>query len=354
MIVHDYFQVNGGSERLVLTLMNNLKNFKLLTSGVYKGFNLNYYGELSTIHIESIGCQFPLPRIIKALIAFTVNTQEEANIVIYSGIFSILASARQKAKYKIYYCHTLPKFTYNLTYSRSHLKNFTSIILYPLIKVYWHFYKKSLGNMNCIITNSKNIQSEINKRTGYNSSIIYPPVDHEKFTWISNGDFYLSHGRLESDKQVEKIVRAFIGIPTKYLVVASGGSQENYLKKIAAGSKNIIFTGWLPDWKLTHLIGTCLATIYLPKNEDFGMSAIESLAAGKPVIGSNAGGLREIINPQVGFLISSSFTPLELQQLIMNIDSNTIRAMRTVCELESQKYSKEIFIKSFFKIIYKK
>ena len=65
-------------------------------------------------------------------------------------------------------------------------------------------------------------------------------------------------------------------------IVTSGGSQLSTLKSIA--KENIKFTGWLTDKELQELINRSIACVYIPKNEDFGMSAAEANALGKPVI----------------------------------------------------------------------
>ena len=78
------------------------------------------------------------------------------------------------------------------------------------------------------------------------------------------------------------------------------------LKQLAGGAKNITFSGWVSDTELRRLVGNCVATIYIPKDEDFGISPVQSLAAGKPVIGVNEGGVAETIrNSKDGVRVST-------------------------------------------------
>jgi glycosyltransferase involved in cell wall biosynthesis len=138
------------------------------------------------------------------------------------------------------------------------------------------------------------------------SEVLYPPCDTEGFEWMGDGDYFLSTARLEPLKRVDLIVEAFKDMPNKKLIVASGGSQLESLEELADGAKNITFTGWVSDTELRRLVGNCTATIYIPKDEDFGISPVQSLAAGKPVIGVNEGGVVETVRETAdGVLIST-------------------------------------------------
>jgi glycosyltransferase involved in cell wall biosynthesis len=59
--------------------------------------------------------------------------------------------------------------------------------------------------------------------------------------------------------------------------------------------ENIDVLGWVDDENLCDLMGRCIATIYIPRDEDFGISPVESMAAGKPVIGVQEGALLETV-----------------------------------------------------------
>ena len=135
------------------------------------------------------------------------------------------------------------------------------------------------------------------------SIVIYPPCDTEKFSWIGQGNYYLSTARLMPYKRIDLIIKAFTKLPEIRLVIASTGPDESHLKQLAQGLKNIKFVGDISDQELKKLLGNAIATIYIPKDEDFGMSPVESMAAGKPVIGYGEGGLLEtIINGEAGWL----------------------------------------------------
>ena len=114
----------------------------------------------------------------------------------------------------------------------------------------------------------------------------------------------------------------------------------------AGDAKNIEFTNWTGRNKLVSLINNCLATIYIPKDEDFGISPIESMAAGKPVIGVSEGGLKEtIIDKQSGFLLNPDL-PLskQLMELISTLDETKLSELKGAAIRQAEQFTEEVFI----------
>jgi len=77
----------------------------------------------------------------------------------------------------------------------------------------------------------------------------------------------------------------------KKLVICSTGPLHNWFEEQIKmrNLDNILFEGFVSDERLSELIGNCYAGIYIPVDEDFGMTQIELMAAGKPVIGVEEG-----------------------------------------------------------------
>ena len=141
-------------------------------------------------------------------------------------------------------------------------------------------------------------------------------------------------------------------MPDKKLVVASGGPELDKIKKLAEGHPNITILGWITDAQLLEYLGKCLATIYIPIREDFGMSAVESMQAGKPVIGVAEGGLLEIITDQKnGLLLPPDSTTYDLQEALKKITPDLARQMESECYSTAQKFSEKTFIEQMKKIL---
>ena len=206
-------------------------------------------------------------------------------------------------------------------------------------------YERAVRAMDGVIANSANVQRRLQRYVGVEATVIHPPVDIERFRWRAAGDYFFSTARLEPLKRVENIVRAFVQMPEQRLVVSSGGSESARLRALAAEAPNIHFTGWLDDAELARWLGEARASIYLPVDEDFGMSPVESMAAGKPVIGVAEGGLLEtVIDGETGILLAPDFDIAALCAAVRRLDGRTAATMRAGCEARAQAFSRERFL----------
>ncbi|MBT6295870.1 MAG: glycosyltransferase, partial [Nitrospina sp.] len=294
VILHDAFAFKGGGERLVQILCRELEAD--LAFGYIKknSFDLNKLpGRLINLKSQS---SLPLWRTIKRLHTFHKKTKflGDYKNVIYTGQNSLLAAANHPKGKNIYYCFTPPRSIYDL--KKDHLAS--QSLLGKLAHVMHNFffqplYENAIRKMDVIITDSKNVQNRIQKYFGLKSIVIYPPCDLDKFRWVGQDDYYLSTARLTPYKRVDIIIKAFSKLPEKRLIVSSTGPDEKHLRQLAKGFDNIQFTGDVNEQELQQLIGNAISTIYIPQDEDFGMSPVESMSAGKPVIGAGEGGLLE-------------------------------------------------------------
>ena len=190
------------------------------------------------------------------------------------------------------------------------------------------------------------------KHLGRDAQVIYPPCETDKFKWLGQEGYYLSTARLENFKRVETVIQAFLRMPDQKLVVASGGSEFQRLRQLAQDAPNITFTGWVTEEKLQTLMGNAIASIYIPIDEDFGMSPVESMAAGKPVIGVSEGGLLETVIPgETGALISANPSTEDLISAVLKMGAKTALSMRDACHARARRFDKKIFIKEMAAVL---
>ena len=353
IIVHDAFAFKGGGERLVHILCKELEAD--LAFGYKKdgSFNLSELrGHLINLKSES---KIPLWRTLNRLHTFCKKTRFLNNYenVIYTGQNSPLAISNHSKGKNIYYCHTPPRSIYDLKEvhlaSHSPLQKLAHIFYSSIFKP---LYEKAINKMDVIVANSKNVQNRIHKFFELNSTVIYPPCETKKFRWLGQKDYYLSTARLAPYKRIDIIIRAFSMLPHKRLIVSSTGPEERRLKKLADGFNNIQFTGNMNDQELQKLIGNSIATIYIPKDEDFGMSPVESMASGKPVIGVREGGLLEtIVHEKTGLLSNPDPSPEELIQVIQEMTAKQAFSMRADCEERAMAFRTENFIEKMRELI---
>ncbi len=355
LILHDYFLYKGGGERLVISLAKNL-HADVATAFIGKdAFDPRTEG-INTIELykEKAWSNLPGFRYLQVQFSFLFKTGfiKNYDVVIYSGdcLIAMLRTLGKKIR-NIAYMHTPPRHLYDTYQNRlAQYPLWKKIIFIPFVWINrWRFEFLS-KKLDLIITNSKNTQTRIKQYLHLDPTVVYPPCDTLPFKNLGYGDYFFSWARLYDVKRVDKIVEAFIGMPDKKLVVASGGPELKKIQKMAEGHPNITILGWINDTQLLEYLGHCLATIYIPIREDFGMSAVESMQAGKPVVGVAEGGLLEIIeNNKNGVLLPPNFTMKNLHYAIRHMTPDMAAKMENACLATAAKFNEKTFIEGIKK-----
>lgn len=347
-VVHDFFSAKDGGGLLCLLLA------KAYGADIVYGFKTkDTYDDKAFAGLRSFDLKaatgIPRFKTLKLIRAFSRKTGllRDYETVIYSGELAPFAVQNHKEGRNIFYCHSPSRLAYDQ--SDFHLKQAAAMVrpaMRMIIAYLRKTYPKLVSEMDVIIANSENVRRRIKSYWGKEALVIYPPCDTKSFKWRTQEGYYLSTARLEPLKRVDLIVKAFLKMPDKHLIVASGGSMLESLKKTARGSSNIVFAGWLDDSRMKELIGGAIATVYLPVQEDFGISPVESMAAGKPVLGVSEGGLLEtVVHGETGILIPPNPTAEDIIDAVQYLDSRKAAEMRYPCEQRARKFDKEVFLR---------
>ena len=346
VVCYDAMMEYGGAENVTELLSSILANALICTD-----FDLRKIGkdrsESRPLHTIGKPIRSRTMKYLLGMSHFKNRTKflENYDLAVFSGTTAPLAVHNHPTGRNILYCHTIPRFAYDLReYTLASLPAIQRPLANLLISYIKRQYELAIGKMDLIISNSKTVKNRLHDYLGLDSIIIHPPCSTEDFHWLTCGDYYLSTSRLEPYKRVELIVEAFTLMPDKKLVVTSGGSELDKLRKIAAPYPNITFTGWLDQPKLVQLMGNCLASIYIPIQEDFGISPVESMAAGKPVIGTKEGGLLEtVLDDQTGILLPAKPVTTDLIDAVKTMTPSKAMEMRSACEAQSKLFGQKVF-----------
>ena len=155
----------------------------------------------------------------------------------------------------------------------------------------WDF--ASAARVDRFVANSRNVRNRIWKTYRREADVIHPPVDIESFYWKPAEDYYLIVSELVPYKRIDTAVRVFSRTGRKLRIAGAGPEWKN-LRRIAAN--NVEFLGRVSDEDLRELFARCRAFL-LPGEEDFGLTPVEALASGKPVIALGRGGALETVPP---------------------------------------------------------
>src|ERR1700691_1321517 len=199
------------------------------------------------------------------------------------------------------YCHTPMRYLWDLypayrnEWTRSRWKRaaFTPLANYLRL---WDY--ASAARVDEFVANSKNVQRRIWKTYRREARGGRPPVRVDTFYCRPAEDYYLIVSELVPYKRVDAAVRAF-NQNGRRLRVVGDGPEYKALRRSAA--RNIEFCGHVPGADLRKLYARCRAFV-MPGEEDFGITAVEALASGKPVIALARGGALEIV-PEFGGLL---------------------------------------------------
>jgi glycosyltransferase involved in cell wall biosynthesis len=349
-VVYDFLAVPGGAEAVTLHWLRTHPDWSLVTGFVEpRAFPST---ALPMDRITALGRPVAHPARQALQVSRRFRRQGAClrawNRVLFSGVYAPVGVLARPREGNFYYCHTPPRFAYDLEdWYRERTPAWQRPALAWLAARIRRNYEEALQHMQGIAANSRTVRDRLQRYLGLEEiTVIPPPVRTDRWTWHDQEDFYLSTARLEPYKRVDWAVRAFRDMPDRKLVVASGGSQLKALKDLAAGCDNIHFTGWLDPAALRDLVGRCIATLYLARDEDFGLSPVESMAAGKPVIGVREGGLTETVSHgETGALLAPELAgnPEALAQAVRELDATRAREMRSSCEARARDFSSERF-----------
>lgn len=345
-VLYDYMQVRGGAESVTLTMCNEMPELDLVTA--FMAPEAFTEAPIAKDRIKTLISPTTRPgwQVFKGALAFEYKTAflRDYQSLIFSGSLAPLAVKHSRAAKNVYYCHTPPRFVYDL---KDYYLDIATRLERPALKALIAYlqprYEEAIEKMDVVFANSKNVQGRLKRYLGLDAHVLYPPVDQERFKWLSDGDYFLSTARLEPLKRVDLIVEAFTHMPDKKLIVTSGGSQLQALRKLAADSPNIEFTGWVDDYNLTVLVGKCKATLYIPRDEDFGISPIQSLAAGKPVIGVKEGGVTEtVLDGKTGILLPESPSPSQVCDAVVAIEKLAFQPNQQLDRFTTEEFMESI------------
>lgn len=283
------------------------------------------------------------------------GTIADYEVAVYAGSDCLEAAWFRPGRPNIHYCHAPPRWFYDqyVNFENQDLRELSlprwcwpavrqvrRRLLHPLR----NRYENAVSAMDVTIANSENVRQRLRDYLGIEAIVIPPPCDTEAFRWLGQEDFYLSTARHIPLKRVDRLIEAFRQMPDRKLVVVSTGTETVSLRRQAAAASNITFLGSVDDSTLQALVGRCIATLYIPVDEDFGISPVESMAAGKPVVGVREGGLLEtVIDGETGLLVGADADPRDIVTAVRDLDRKTALGMRGRCEARAAAFGRDRF-----------
>jgi glycosyltransferase involved in cell wall biosynthesis len=240
------------------------------------------------------------------------------------------------------YCHTPMRYLWDLYPAYLHEwvgSGIKRALMAPLAHYLRLWDYSTAARVDEFIANSANVQRRIWKTYRRESTVIHPPVDVDSFTNQPADDYYLIVSELVAYKRIDSAVAAFARSGRR-LKIAGDGPEFTPLRKLAAGS-SIEFLGRVSDSELRNLYARCRAFL-LPGEEDFGITPVEALASGKPVIALGRGGALETV-PSFGGVFYPD--PAELPAAIEHFEAIEPQFKPGDLQAWAQRFSEAEFVR---------
>jgi len=301
-LIHDHLTQDGGAEK-VLQVLQDMYNDAPTYTLFYDKQKMKAFKDKKIITSFLQKMPFAL-RKYQMYLPFMPTATESYDLMDYDIVISS-SSAFAKGvitrsnTLHVCYCHTPTRYLWSdthryveeLRYNKL-IKKFIPSILTRLRQ--WD--RLAADRVDYFVA----VARRINKYYRRDSTVIYPPVETDKFNISEKvNDYFLIGGRLVAYKSYDLAIHAFnnLKIPLK---IFGEGPEKQRLEKMA--KSNIEFLGKVTDKKLIELYSHCQAFIH-PQIEDFGITAVEAMASGRPVIAYGAGGaLETVIDGKTGKL----------------------------------------------------
>lgn len=356
-IVHDYLIDFGGAERVLKTLSEIYPNAPIYVS-IYRKSLLgkfadkfdrakiveSWFGKLPFAEKLISPFRFLLPLIWKS---FNLKNYD---LIISSSSWAITKGFDKKnGAVEICYCHTPPRYLYD--YDTSRKFNIFIKIYALIINGFMRKYDfDSAQKVDYFIANSAEVAQRIANFYHRESTIIYPPASQARALRagppLKTKSYYLAGGRLVAAKNFDLIIRAFnrLKFPLK---IYGDGVLKNELQNMAG--ENIEFLGKVDDEGLAKLYQNAKAFVLAQKDEDFGMTAVEAMGFGCPIIAYKGGGyLESVIEKKTGIF----FNELNVESLSKAIQQfNNLTIKPSDCITQAKKFSKERFKKEMLEFV---
>ncbi|MDP3792706.1 MAG: glycosyltransferase [bacterium] len=353
-LVHEYLNQFGGAERVLQVLcamfpdapIYTLFYDKDATGGVFEGKEIRTSFLQKIPFINQYHYFFPL---LMSLAVEQFDFSEFDIVISISTSFAKGIITKPQTRH-ICYCLTPPRFLWDD--SQKFMEEFRypifiKKILPPLISYLRLWDREASYRVDEFWSISNFVSDRIKKYYLRDSKLIYPPVNLDKFYTSKNiGDYFFIAGRLVSYKRFDIVIEAFNQLGW-LLKIAGIGPEMKRLQNIA--KSNIEFLGLVSDNELSELYSHSKALIF-PQEEDFGITPLEAMASGRPVIAYRGGGAMEtVIEGESGTFFNEQ-TKESLIECLNNFDDSRFKP--EVCLSQATKFNIDVFKNGVLKSLY--
>jgi glycosyltransferase involved in cell wall biosynthesis len=332
-IVHDWLTIPGGSEQVVLALLEMFPQAELFTSIYDPG---PWPPEITErrVHTSFLnrlpGAERHYPKLLPLMNAAFRSFDLSGFDLVLSSSHACAKNVRAPAgALHVCYCHTPMRYAWDEDFlAGEQVGSVTRLALPPVLRWLRRVDLAGAAGPDLFVANSQHVAERIARHYGRTAEVVHPPVDVDHYLALDRDphDFYLAFGRVVPYKRVDLAVDACtrLGRPLK---VAGGGRALDAVRSRAGESIELL--GKVSDARRDELFGSARALLF-PGEEDFGIVPVEAQAAGLPVIAYGVGGaLETVLDGSTGVLFAEQ-TVSSIAAAIERLEGTTLseRAIR--------------------------
>ena len=355
-LVHDWLIGNAGGERVLLDLHEMWPDAPIYTL-VYDEKRAPSWTHACDVRTTSLQKMPGAVHHYKLLLSFMPRAWEALDLTAYDLVVSSCMSCckgvltRPDALH-VCYCHSPIRYVWDLYYDylkgtdpvrRAAMKH-----IIPKVRE-WDYL--AAQRVDEFVSNSDYVGKRIRKFYRRDSVTIHPasPVHFDEVCDAS--DYYLVVSRFVSYKRIDLAIEACNRLGRRLVVVGSGGEDEKRLRELAGPT--VEFRGAVSDEELTDLYAHARAFLF-PGVEDFGLTPVEAMSAGVPVLAFGEGGaLETVVDGKTGLYFCEQ-TADALASCMEKFERDGVQLSRQQIAAYGRGFSRERFQHEFGEFVQQK
>jgi glycosyltransferase involved in cell wall biosynthesis len=331
VLVHDYLLVLRGAERTFAAIADAWPQAPIATT-LYdeQGTEGRFAGrDVTTSALQRLGLRQSSFRAALPLFPTAVRHLDlgAATTVVSSSSAFAHGVRKPRGARHVCYCHSPFRYAWHAqAFALAEVPAAARPALKLLLRRHRRFDRRAARDVDQYVANGELTRERIRRFWGRDSVIVHPPVDVGRFAAGEPADYVLYVGELVRHKRPELAIEAASAAGRPIKVVGAGPELGRLRARYGEAAE---FLGRVGDAELPRLYAEAAALV-VPGIEEFGIAAVEAQAAGRPVVGVDAGGLRETVVPgETGLLVpngDSAGLARALRGDLTRFDSSAIRA----------------------------
>ncbi|MFA5927173.1 MAG: glycosyltransferase [Patescibacteria group bacterium] len=352
-IIHDFLTKIGGAEKVLMAFHERYPDAPVYTLLYDKeGTRQLFEAKDWQIHASSLN-KYPsfLRKRPKLFLPFLSSAIEQFDLSEYDIVISFSNSyahgvITRPTTLHITYCYSPMRYVWDWyhQYLEENKISYSlrGLLIRSILKDLRIWDRVAANRTDVWIAQSKTAQKRLKKYYRVDSTVIYPPANVEDIAFSDDlpDDYCLIVSRLEPYKKIDLAIEAFNKLK-RPLVIIGEGSDKDRLKAMAGS--NIEFLGWQSDQSIAEYLRNCYALIF-PGEEDFGLTPVEAMAAGRPVVAYGRGGVTESLVENKTGLFFDNPSADSLIEAIEKLSENYTKFVPRTCRNRAEEFSKKSFL----------